>query len=219
MEQPASDRRRAIIVAGGEITSSIRTTSGDYVIAADSGFDLARAQSINPDLLIGDLDSISKEGLRHAESIGARIDRFPGAKDKTDFELAMAAAIAWGASAIDIYGGESGSIGHLFGISTALTARAWSRVDLRWFVGNTTVFPVQPNRTLKISPTVGTTLTLIPVGDAENVTMSGVRWPLSLETLPRGTSRGLSNITTDTTCTVSLTDGALLVIVEEGSNT
>lgn len=219
MEKHTPHPTRVVIIAGGEITTSIRTASDHYVIAADSGYDHARAQSIHVDLLVGDLDSISEEGLKHAESTGAGIDRFPEAKDKTDFELAMDAAISTGTGAIDIYGGESGSIGHLLGISTGLTARAGNQVDLRWFVGNTTVFPVQSNRILEISPRIGTRLTVVPIGDAENVTISGVRWPLFQETLPRGTSRGLSNITTDTTCTVSLTDGALLVIVEEGNNT
>ncbi|GMQ98406.1 MAG: thiamine diphosphokinase [Acidimicrobiia bacterium] len=216
MEQPDSRPKRAVIIAGGGITTSIQIAQGDYVIAADSGYDIARNQEIRVDLLVGDLDSITAQGLQHAEASGVVIERFPEAKDKTDFELALEAAIAVGAHAVDIYGGEAGSFGHLLGISTGLTARTWARIDLRWFVGSDTVFPVHPKRPLEVSPPVGTRLTLVPIGDAQNVTATGVQWPLSREPLPRGTSRGLSNITTDPICTVSLTDGALLVIVDEG---
>jgi len=207
------------IIAGGGITSSIRIAQTDYVIAADSGYDIARDQEISVDLLVGDLDSISAEGLQHAEASGVVIERFPEAKDKTDFELALDAAIEFEAPAVDIYGGEAGSFGHLLGISTGLTARTWARVDLRWFVGSDTVFPVQPKRSLEVSLPLGTRLALVPIGDAENVTATGVQWPLSREHLPRGTSRGLSNVTTDPICTVSLTDGALLVIVDGGDPT
>jgi len=144
------------------------------------------------------------------------IERFPESKEKTDFELALDAAIAVGTKAVDIYGGEGGSFGHLLGISTGLTARTWDRIDLRWFMGSDTVIPVQPKHSLEVSLPVGTRLTLVPIGDADNVTTNGLKWPLSREPLPRGTSRGLSNITTDPVCSVSLTRGALLVIVDGG---
>jgi len=214
VEQPDPRPKRVVIIAGGGITRSIRIARTDYVIAADSGYDIARNQEISVDLVVGDLDSISAEGLQHADASGVAIERFPEAKDKTDFELALDAAIAMGPQAVDVYGGEAGSFGHLLGISTGLTARTWARIDLRWFVGSATVVPVQPKHPLEVSLPVGTRLTLVPIGDAENVTATGVQWPLFREPLPRGTSRGLSNITTDPICTVSLTEGALLVIVD-----
>ncbi len=216
MDQPQSPPQRAVIIAGGEITGSIEVAAGDYVIAADSGYDTARGQDIDLDLLIGDLDSISAAGLAHAETSGVVMERFPESKDKTDFELALDAALAVGAKAVDIYGGEGGSLGHLLGIATALTTRTWARTDLRWFMGSDTVIPVQPKYPLEVSLPVGTPLTLVPIGDADDVTATGVKWPLSREPLPRGTSRGLSNITTDPVCAVSLTRGALLVIVDGG---
>ncbi|MFV1998829.1 MAG: thiamine diphosphokinase [Acidimicrobiia bacterium] len=216
MEKPHTRPKRAVIIAGGEITGAIQIAQGDFVIAADSGYDIARDQDIHLDLLIGDLDSISAIGLEHAEVSGVAIERFPEAKDKTDFELAVEAAVAAGAEAVDIYGGEAGSLGHLIGIATGLTARTLAQVDVRWFVGSATILPVQSTHPLELSPPVGTRLSLVPIGDTENVTVTGVRWPLSRQSLPRGTSRGLSNVTTDPVCTVSVTGGALLVILERG---
>jgi len=216
VEKPHTRPKRAVIIAGGEITGSIQIAQGDFVIAADSGYDVARDQDIHLDLLIGDLDSISAEGLEHAEGSGVAIERFPVAKDKTDFELAMEAAIAAGAEAVDIYGGEAGSLGHLLGISTGLTARSWDGIEVRWFVGSDTIFPVLSTHPLEVSPPQGTRISLVVISDAENVTVTGVRWPLSRQSLPRGTSRGLSNVTTDPVCTVSITGGALLVILERG---
>jgi len=216
VEQHHSHHKRAVIIAGGGITRPIRVETSDYVIAADSGFDIARDHDVQPDLLIGDLDSISAAGLEHAEASGVAIERFPETKDKTDFELAMDAARATGAGTVHIYGGEAGAHGHLFGIATGLTARTWAGVDLRWFAGSDTIFPVLPQHPLEFCPPVGTQLSLVPIGDAENVTVTGVQWPLAHESLPRGTSRGLSNVTTDPVCTVSIAAGALLVIAQGG---
>ena len=52
------------------------------------------------DLLVGDLDSISPEGLAAAEDSGIRIERHAIDKDATDLELSLAAAVRHGAGRI-----------------------------------------------------------------------------------------------------------------------
>ena len=74
------------------------------VIAADSGLDAARALGLTVDLLVGDLDSVSPTGLAIAESAGTAVERHPPAKDATDAELAIDAALRQGC-------------GHLIGVS------------------------------------------------------------------------------------------------------
>ena len=47
------------IVGAAEFSRGFKVASGDFVIAADGGYDRLLSMGITPDLLIGDLDSIS----------------------------------------------------------------------------------------------------------------------------------------------------------------
>ena len=214
MEQPAPIPTRALLFAGGNISDIAAVPEYDIVIAADSGYDLAREEGIDVDVLIGDLDSISAEGLTHAEETGVHIHRFDVDKDATDFELALVAAQDLGVTSVDIYGGEGGSLGHFIGITTGITAQRWRHLAIEWHMGTRSLYPIHPRQPLHLHASQGSSLTIIPIGDTRGVSAIGVQWPLVDEQLPAGTSRGLSNVVTETTQTISLDQGALLVIVE-----
>ncbi len=59
------------------------------VIAADSGYDHAVAAGLHPDVLVGDLDSISRRPGRARGAAGLTIDAHPADKEATDTELAL----------------------------------------------------------------------------------------------------------------------------------
>ncbi|MGI9667440.1 MAG: hypothetical protein ACR2N2_10100, partial [Acidimicrobiia bacterium] len=67
MESTPTSSVHAVIIAGGDAVSPITVPVGAIVIAADSGYDEAVRQAIPVDLIVGDMDSISPEGLTHAE--------------------------------------------------------------------------------------------------------------------------------------------------------
>ncbi len=46
-----------------------------------------------PQIVIGDMDSLSQDDLDGLLATGARIERYPAAKDETDLELALLAAV------------------------------------------------------------------------------------------------------------------------------
>src|SRR3954451_14227603 len=95
-----------LVVAGGQPSPLRLPTLPEraYVIAADSGVDLALALGLHIDRAIGDFDSVSAAGLATAEAAGATIERHPTAKDATDLELALDAAIALQPSHILVIG-------------------------------------------------------------------------------------------------------------------
>src|SRR6185295_14992646 len=87
--------RQAIVFGGGNAPSPRaieRLPIGALVVAADSGYDHARAHGIDVDELVGDLDSISPEALEAAKAAGVPIDLYPAAKDATDLALALLTA-------------------------------------------------------------------------------------------------------------------------------
>ena len=115
-------RRRSILPSGGRAPAA----AGDdaTVIAADGGVDRALALGLHVDLAIGDFDSVSPAGLAAAEAAGARVERHPAAKDATDLELALDAAIALGPARIVVVGSGGGRLDHLLGSRAAARRRA-----------------------------------------------------------------------------------------------
>ena len=209
----------AAVFAGGTISETVTVEPSSLVIAADSGYDIARAAGVAVDVLVGDMDSISTSGLEEAESLGVTIERFPVDKDATDLELAIEAALRLGATHITIYAGEGGSFGHLFGIALGLTEDRWREAHIIWKIGGATVYRALPSSPITIRTKARSIVAVLPIGDATGVTATGLRWPLENSELPRGTTRGLSNIATGSVVSISVDTGALLIVVEEADTT
>lgn len=218
MEADSIDTITAAVFAGGTITTTTVVASS-LVIAADSGYDNARSLGVAVDVLVGDMDSISVENLAKAAALGVTIERFPTDKDATDLEIAIDAAIARGATRITVYGGEGGSFSHLLGNALGLTADRWADVHIVWKLGDATVHRALPSSPVTIGTTIGTIVTVLPIGDASGVTATGLRWALTDSDLARGTSRGLSNVVSDPPVSISVDSGALLIIVEQSRTT
>ena len=70
---------------------------------------------------------------------------------------------------------------------------------------------IRGSRTLTGTP--GEIVSLLPLhGPAEGVTTSGLEYPLHGETLPAGTSRGVSNVFAATEAHVTVARGCLIAV-------
>jgi thiamine pyrophosphokinase len=214
VEATSTETMQAAVFAGGAISSDAIIESAGLVVAADSGYDNARSCGVVVDVLVGDMDSISAEGLADAEELGVAIERYPFDKDLTDLEIAIDTAIRLGATHVTVYGGEGGSFGHLLGVALGLTDKRWEKTHIMWQTGTSTTYRALPRVPFSAALPVGSRVTVLPVGDAAGVTTSGLQWTLQDAHLPRGTTRGLSNIAVSSTVSVSVSTGALLIIVE-----
>lgn len=201
-----------MVFVGGDITAAPPPDPDAFVVGCDGGYDHALAGGHRVDLLIGDLDSVSAAGIANAEE-AAEIERHPEAKDATDFELAIDACRERGISTIDVYGGEGGRIDHFLGVATSLTRDRWTDTTVRWHTSTMTVIPmVGPTSVMIDAPTSGT-VSLIAMTDAMGITTTGLAWKLVEDRLERGASRGISNVATESSISISLTEGVLLVTV------
>ncbi|MEY2454900.1 MAG: thiamine pyrophosphokinae [Acidimicrobiaceae bacterium] len=208
--------RSVVIVAGGSRASRAPTglAPDALVIAADSGVDHAYAIGLHVDVAIGDFDSITAAGLRRAESEGARIERHPAAKDKTDLELALDEAMRLGAADVAVLGVGGGRLDHLLANVLLLAASAFAECRITAFDGPARVHVVHGGQAPTLfSAEAGELLTLLPVGGpASGITTSGLRFPLRDESLASGSSRGVSNVVDTAPATVQLATGTLLAI-------
>ena len=155
------------------------------MIAADGGVDRALALGLHVDVAIGDFDSVSAAGLAAAEAAGARIERHPAAKDATDLELALDAAIALAPARVLVIGAPAAG-------STTCSARSCCSVTsatqvptVDAYLGGIAAHVIRGSRTLTGRP--GELLSLLPLhGPAAGVTTTGLEYPLRGETLPAG---------------------------------
>jgi thiamine pyrophosphokinase len=193
------------------------------VIAADSGVDHALAAGLHVDVAVGDFDSVSEAGLDAVTAAGARVERHPAAKDHTDLELAMDEAIATGARHIVVIGGDGGRRDHLFANLFVLASPRYASTAITAYLGPSVVHVVHGGEpAVAIEGEPGEVVTLLPVhGAAAGVRTAGLRYPLDSETLPAGTSRGVSNVLEVSPASVRLDTGTLVVVLpgeREGNN-
>ena len=215
-------RTAVIVIGGGPPDRRVRNHLPDdaTVIAADSGFDHAVSLGLPVELLVGDLDSISAEGREQAISAGVTILRDRPDKDFTDTELGIEAALARGADHIIVVTGGpdpgDSRLDHELGTLLALARPGLSAVEVEAWWGPTHLRVAHGPADLELTAPAGSLLSLLPVhGPAEGVTTTGLRFPLRDETLPAGSSRGVSNELTTTSASVALVAGTLLIVQPE----
>lgn len=97
--------KRCVIVGAGEFCEKTwQYEKGDYLIAADGGYEHLRKMRILPDLLIGDMDSIEQE----CSEQDLQIKRLPREKDDTDMLAAIKEGLALECMEFHIYGALGG---------------------------------------------------------------------------------------------------------------
>jgi thiamine pyrophosphokinase len=181
-------------------------------VAADSGLDHAYSLGLEPDLVIGDMDSVSESALRRATAAGTQIERFPTDKDATDLELAIQAAATAGFDQATIIGGTGGRLSHTLANALVLAVDRGIRLD--WLTSHARITGLHVGQTARFVASDGTTLSLLPIGGPAVCTSQGLRWALDRTELHTGSTRGVSNEIVADAAEVSVHAGRLLAIHE-----
>jgi len=206
----------AVVIGGGGPPAVARADLGvpgddPLVVAADSGLEGARALGLDVDLVVGDMDSVDPSVLAHAEAIGTAVERHPAAKDATDLDLALDAALARGADRLVVVTGTGDRFDHALAVALSLAADRLAGARVEAWIGPAHVWVVRDHLAIQGAP--GMLVSLVPAhGPARRVTTAGLRYPLQREDLAPGTTRGLSNELIARDATVELEGGVLLVI-------
>lgn len=202
------------VFAGGPAPSPSAAAAlppGARVVAADGGAGHALALGLSIDVAVGDFDSIAPPELAELERAALRIERHPTAKDATDLELALDAAMALRPCRIVVVGGAGGRLDHMLAELLLLGAESYAGPELDALLGPTTIHVVRRERML--AGRTGELISLLALhGPAVGVVTEGLTYPLNGETLAAGSSRGVSNLFAQTKARISLERGVLLVV-------
>lgn len=181
----------------------------DAVVAADGGADTARKSGLTPDVIIGDLDSVSPISRR----------QFPQAQwiqvadpNTTDLQKALDFLLAQKCRSCTLAGFTGGRLDFTLGNALALYPYA-ARLKLCLVGRGWKIYPVCKRQTFAVRP--GARVSLLPLVLCSGVTLTGLKYPLRNARLPLGTTRTLSNEAARANFTVSLVRGTLLVYIED----
>ena len=207
--------QRIVIAANGAYGPTERLRPylecADILIACDGGGTWLHRHGYQPQILMGDLDSIDTSALAALEGSGCLIERYPVAKDETDGELALLKAASLGATDIILIGALGGRIDHELANIWLLAMPQLQGISVTIFDGVS--FLRLTCDTMTLSGAAGDTVSLIPMGgQVLGITTSGLAYPLRDEPLFLGPARGVSNVMLADTAQISLKEGRLLVI-------
>ena len=213
MAAPGAEGTIVVVAGGDPVLPPERAWVPDDAVVIAAGADLGRAHAhgLRADVAAGDFDSVSPRALARAEADGTRIERHPAAKDATDLELALDAAIARGPERIVVLGGHGGRVDHLLANASLLTADRYASVEVVAHMGGATLTVVRSTAEVRGVP--GELVSLLALHrPAAGVTTDGLLYPLAGEDLLPGSTRGVSNELVASSARVSLTSGVLLVV-------
>lgn len=187
------------------------------VVAADGGAMRALAMGRTPDLVVGDADSLGSAGLAAVREAGIPLELAAEAKDESDLELAVLAAVARGATRLTILGALGGprfdhALANAWLLAhPALGGRSAVLLDSATRIRLLNAASAPASARLAGAP--GDLVSLFPFGaDVTGVTTTGLAFPLRDEPLPAGPARGLSNVRSGPEALVTLRAGRLLIV-------
>lgn len=200
-----NDKKICSIICGAPCKELQKELVGGFVIAADSGLDIALAAGIKPDLVVGDFDSAKSEIPEGIECV-----RVSPVKDDTDAMLAADFALKYGCNELRFFcamGGRTdhtianiqmlyhfklrGISGALFGDGTRMFLLSEESIEIPRYDGYLSVFAYDKNVI---------------------ITESGVKYPLTNYPMTNDMPIGVSNEITSGKAVITVHSGTALVL-------
>jgi thiamine pyrophosphokinase len=187
-------------------------SEASFRIAADSGLDLAHELGETPDLIVGDMDSLSSSE-QLAGYPREKIRVYPQDKDETDTEIGLRLFREMAYDRVVLVGGGGGRLDHLLAI-VALFEREYH--PALWITSQEQVEIVE--RTVEFPAFKGQLISLFPLSQrAESLESTGLKWELDGLIWNRGDA-GISNRAVSSRIRISVGAGKLLMIKQLAAN-
>jgi len=183
----------------------------DLVVCVDGGAENAIALGLEPQVVIGDMDSIEVSLREQLYEAGCRFVKYPSRKDETDSELAVRYALSQGATELVILAALGGRIDHTLANVMLLALPELEDVEVRVVEGDQEVILIRDDAVIEGQR--GETLSLLPLsGDVGGIYTEGLEYALHNGTLKFGAARGVSNVLTAPKARVRVGSGLLLAV-------
>ncbi len=208
-----------IVIGAGDLTvGKIDRKEEDLVIAVDGGLSYCGVLGLEPDIIIGDFDSVS-EREREAievlkEQVPDRVIQLEPEKDDTDMLAALRLGLEWGFRTFRIYGGTGGRLEHtLANIQCLLFLK--NQGAQGYLCDVSSMIFVMKNEEVKFQPGMEGYLSLFSLGkEARGVSIRGMKYPLENYTIKNDYPIGISNEFVGEQGIITVEDGELAGIIQ-----
>ncbi|OJF89878.1 thiamine pyrophosphokinase [Pararhizobium antarcticum] len=183
------------ILMGGALRATDRLRRhlhGMRIIAADGGMRHAKSLGVIPERWMGDFDSTPPELIAQWPDILR--EPYPPAKNETDGEIAVSAALEQGAKKLLLAGALGGERSdHAFMHLLHAARLAEDGIDVLLTSGDEEAYPLLPG-SRDIDLPQGSLFSILGLDTLTGLTITNARYPLSDFHLPFGSSRTISNV-------------------------
>lgn len=210
--------KKCIVIGAGDLTvGQVNVGEEDLVIAVDGGINYCAVLEIEPDILIGDFDSVNEAQreaiLQMKEEAPERVVVLKPEKDDTDMLAALRLGLEKGYDYFLLYGACGGRMEHtIANIQSLLYLKNHGAVGYL-MDGNGMVF-VMKNEEVKLKDNLEGYFSLFCLGkEAKGVNIRGMKYELADYVMTNDFPIGVSNEFIGKEATVSVEDGELVGIV------
>ena len=208
---------RAVIIANGAFNKTDSILSAlkeeDLIIAADGGAHHCVAAGLWPNVVVGDMDSITTSLIKELREHETQLILYPQNKDQTDLELALSLAAEKGYREVLLLGMFGGRLDQSLANILLLTRDEWQDLRLIISAEPDTAYLMRDRDEISLLGHPGDIVSLIPLSSlVEDVSTQGLRWSLDHADLNLGNTLSVSNEMLDTAAHVQVGAGILLLI-------
>jgi thiamine pyrophosphokinase len=214
-----TEKVNTLIISGGNIDCDFALDfmgkqKVDFIIAVDGGLSFTRKNKIQPDLIVGDFDSVPEkiiEQYRREQQVPIR--EYNPEKDATDTQIALEKALEMKSDRIWILGATGTRLDHVMGNIYILQQAQRQGSQACLVDKHNRISLVSGERVLKKKEQYGKYVSFLPLGEkASGVNLEGFKYPLKNAVLSNDSSLGVSNEIAAEEAKVSLREGTLIMI-------
>lgn len=210
---------KCILIGAGDLTmGELSTAEDDYVIAVDGGLGYCGILNVEPDLIIGDFDSLSEGEAQALEILRAQVPEkiitLPVQKDETDMLAAIQHGLSLGYRDFRIYAGTGGRFDHMLAnIQCLLYLKNHDATG--YLVDGTGMILVLQNEAIHLNRNLSGFLSLLCLGkEAKGVNIENMKYPLKDYHMTNDFPIGISNEFIGQEAVISVEDGELVCVIQ-----
>ena len=214
-----SERKgKCIVICAGDLTlGEVPVGEDDFVIAVDGGLSYCGILNVEPDLILGDFDSVSEQEALAIDKLERQIPdcilRLPHEKDDTDTLAALKEGLRRGYTEFRIFAGTGGRFDHtLANIQCLLYLK--NRGAVGYLVDGTGMMLIIRNEAVHFRAGLEGYLSLFSmVEESRGVSIEGMKYPLDRAVICNDFPIGISNEFVGEAATVAVEDGTLVCMI------
>lgn len=208
----------ALIIGGGSNIDKYKFESEnlniEYVICADGGLEKVEYLKLNPNIIIGDLDSVDKLVLKKYLDMNIELIKYPAEKNFTDMELAIEHAVEKGFIDIVLIGASGSRLDHT--MANIMLIERYYKIGINIKIIDNNNYVQIVTKDMEIINKKNCYVSIVPITNSiEGITLIGFKYPLNDVNVKRGSTLCISNQITNEIGRIILQSGTALVFISK----